>query len=86
MPKVDSKLVDQMAELEVQALLEGLDDPELRKNPAFLAKVRQFLKDNRLETTAETPGVAKLQKQVIEDIPIFDDGIAGGYDVDRRTN
>ena len=33
-------------EAEVKALLEGIQDEELRRNPQFLAKVRQFLKEN----------------------------------------
>ena len=54
---------DQMAELEIKALLEGLSDEELRRNPSFLEKVRKFMKDNRLETTPETPGVQQIQKR-----------------------
>ena len=66
---IDSKLLDKMAELEVAALLEGLEDPELRRNPAFLEKVRKFMSQNRLDTTPET--VAPLQKRIME-IPTFD--------------
>ena len=36
MTKIDKELIDTMAQLEVNALLEGLKDPELRRNPAFL--------------------------------------------------
>ena len=54
MIKIDEKLIDQIAELEVTALLEGLKDKELRKNPAFLDKVRKFLKENDMKTTPET--------------------------------
>lgn len=63
-------LIDEIAQLEVEALLEGLKDPELRKNPAFLEKVRKFLNQNKLQTTPETPGVHELQR-VTEDIPEF---------------
>lgn len=42
---IPQELIDRLATEEVQALLEGLEDEEQRKNPAFLAKVRQFLKD-----------------------------------------
>ena len=72
MAKIDQKLLDLLASLEVDALLEGLQDPEIRKNPSFLEKVRKFLKDNQLVTTPETNNVKRLQKEV-EEIPIFDD-------------
>lgn len=67
---IDEKLLDQIAIGEVNALLEGLEDPELRKNPAFLDKVRKFLKENNLQTTPETPGINRIQKAT-EEIPIF---------------
>ena len=86
MPKIDSALVDQIAQLEVDALLEGLTDPELRRNPAFLDKVRRFLKENQLQTTPETPGVAELmKKQQTTDIPIFKEEV-GHFAVDGRPN
>ena len=69
--QIDEKLLDKLAIGEVNALLEGLDDPELRRNTAFLAKVREFLKQNKLQTTPETQGVQKIQKAV-EEIPTFD--------------
>ena len=69
--QIDEKLLDKLAIGEVNALLEGLDVPELRRNPAFLAKVREFLKQNKLQTTPETQGVHKIQK-VVEEIPTFD--------------
>lgn len=69
--QIDKKLLDKLAIGEVNALLEGLDDPELRRNPAFLAKVRDFLKQNKLQTTPETQGVQKIQRTV-EEIPTFD--------------
>ena len=70
MAKIDEALIDKIACLEVDALLEGLNDPELRKNPAFLDKVRKFLKENDLKT----PGVQQLMKrQETTDIPIFDE-------------
>lgn len=71
-PKIKQELVDQIAELEVNALLEGLQDPELRNNPAFLDKVRKFLKDNDLKTTPETPGVRRVV-HATEQLPTFDD-------------
>ena len=36
----------------------------MRKNPAFLAKVRQFLKDNDFITTTETEGVQTIVRDV----------------------
>ena len=58
--KLPQELIDQIAELEADTLLEGLNDPDMRKNPAFLAKVRQFLKDNNFVTTTETEGVKEI--------------------------
>lgn len=85
MPKINSAIVDQIAQLEVDALLDGLTDPELRRNPAFLDKVRRFLKENRLQTTPETPGVTELmKKQQTTEIPIFKEVEA--FAVDRRPN
>ena len=72
MAKIDQKMLDLLASLEVDALLKGLQDPKMRKNPSFLEKVRKFLKDNQLVTTPETNNVKWLQKEV-EEIPIFDD-------------
>ena len=62
--KMKQAIVDQIAKMEVDVLLEGLSDPELSKNPAFLAKVRQFLKDNDIVTTTETEGVERLVRDV----------------------
>ena len=69
---VDEQLLDEIAKLEVTALLEGLKDPEMRKNPTFLEKVRKFLAQNKLQTTPETPGVHQIQK-VTEEIPNFNE-------------
>ncbi|WP_295789463.1 hypothetical protein [uncultured Veillonella sp.] len=63
--------IDTIAELEVMALKEGLEDPELRRNPSFLEKVRRFMKDHRLETTANLTTI--VQQTVAKEIPIFDD-------------
>jgi hypothetical protein len=68
--KVELDLIDEIAKLVVEALLEGLKDPEMRRNPAFLEKVRKFLNQNKLQTTPETDGVSEMQK-VVEDIPEF---------------
>ena len=69
---VDEQLLDEIAKLEVTALLECLRDPEMRKNPSFLEKVRKFLAQNKLQTTPETPGVHQIQK-VTEEIPNFNE-------------
>lgn len=67
---IPQELIDRLATEEVQALLEGLGDEEQRKNPAFLAKVRQFLKDNDFNTTVEIEGVKEV-KQEASKIPDF---------------
>ena len=67
---IPQELIDRLAAEEVQALLEGLEDEEQRKNPAFLAKVRQFLKDNDFNTTVEIEGVKEV-KQEASKIPDF---------------
>lgn len=86
MPKINGAIIDQIAQLEVDALLDGLADPELRRNPAFLDKVRRFLKENQLQTTPETPGVAELMKrQQTTDIPIFKEEV-GVFAVDGKPN
>lgn len=74
MTKIDKELIDTMAQLEVNALLEGLKDPELRRNPAFLEKVRKFLQQNQLTTQPDTIGVNEIEKLTTE-IPVFKDGI-----------
>jgi hypothetical protein len=74
MTKIDKELIDTMAQLEVNALLEGLKDPELRRNPAFLEKVRKFLQQNQLTTQPDTIGVNEIKKLTTE-IPVFKDGI-----------
>lgn len=70
------ELIDQLAQGEADALLEGLRDPEMRKSPAFLAKVRQFLKDNDIISTAEIEGMNHIKREVSK-IP---DLIGEGYD------
>lgn len=68
---IDPKLLNELAELEVKALLEGMQNPELRSQPAFLEKVRKFLQQNKLVTTPQTPGIMDVRKES-EKIPIFD--------------
>lgn len=74
-PKVFDKraVIDTIAELEVMALKEGLEDPELRRNPAFLEKVRRFMKDHKLETTANLTTIVTKAIEQPKEIPIFDD-------------
>ncbi len=67
---IPQELIDSLAKEEVSALLEGLEDPEMRLNPSFLSKVRQFLKDNDFNTTVETKGVKKIQQEANK-IPEF---------------
>lgn len=67
---IPQELIDKLATEEVSALLDGLSDDEQRHNPAFLAKVRQFLKDNDFNTTIETKGVKEVHQDV-SNIPEF---------------
>ena len=62
--KLPQELIDALAQQEANALIEGLHNPEMRKNPAFLAKVRQFLKDNNFVTTTETEGVETIVRDM----------------------
>lgn len=75
MVKLPQEIVDALAQGEADALMEGLSDPEIRKNPAFLAKVRQFLKDNNFVTTTETEGV----KSILQDMNSIPDLIGEEY-------
>ena len=67
--QINQEQLDLIAQLEVDALIEGLQEEELRKTPAFLEKVRKFLKDNRLETTPELS--VAIVKETTE-LPVFD--------------
>lgn len=58
--KLPQEIIDALAQGEADALLEGLKDPERRSNPAFLGKVRQFLKDNDFMTTTEVEGIRSI--------------------------
>lgn len=75
MVKVNIELLDEIGKLEVEALLEGLKDPELRRSPAFLEKVRKFLAQNNFKITEETDGVSDLKKNT-EVIPLFDNEVS----------
>lgn len=81
--EVDPNLLDEIAQGEVAAIREGLADPEMRKDPRFLDRVRKFLKDNYLIVSPRTKGVADIQQQIErQHIPIFDD-VKDGVDIDR---
>lgn len=62
---ISQELLEQLAQGEAQALLEGLNDETLSKNPAFLAKVRQFLKDNDVITSTEMEETQSLKDKVM---------------------
>lgn len=91
MSKINQKLLDILAEEEVNALIEGIQDEDLRHSPQFLAKVRQFLKDNELKTTPET--TTPLVTMVTKELPDFlddedDEGgaVKGASSMDTRAN
>ena len=91
MSKINPKLLDILAEEEVNALIEGIQDEDLRHSPQFLAKVRQFLKDNELKTTPET--TTPLVTMVTKELPDFldeedDEGgvVKGASSMDNRAN
>ena len=73
--KMSKEIIDAMAQAEADALLEGLNDKDMRKNPAFLSKVRQFLKDNDFVTTTETEGV----REIVRDANQIPDLVNEGY-------
>ena len=66
--QLPQEIINAIAQGEVEALLAGLTDPDLRSNPAFLAKVRQFFRDNEFVTTAEIEGVKTIVQEA-ETIP-----------------
>lgn len=68
----------------MKALLEGIQDEELRRNPQFLAKVRQFLKENGLKTTPET--TKPLVQQITKELPDFTTEDTDDDPVDFRAN
>lgn len=76
MSKIKPELLDILAAEEVKALIEGIQDEDLRRSPQFLAKVRQFLKDNELKTTPET--TAPLVTKITKELPDFLDDEEGG--------
>ena len=79
MTKINQKLLDEMAVLEVEAILRALKDGDVC-NPAWVARARALLKDNRMETTPETEGLREIKERlkpynesgVKLETPIFD--------------
>lgn len=71
MVKIKEELIDKLAQLEVTALIEALENQEMRKDPQILARARTFLKDNKMLTQPETPGVSEIKKATMQ-IPDFD--------------
>lgn len=70
--KLPQEVLDAIGQAEAKVLMKGLQDPEQAKNPAFLAKVRQFLKDNNFLTTVEAEGVQEVVQDASK-IPEFED-------------
>ena len=70
MLNINKAILDQLSELEVKALLEGLNDEDMRTKPAILSVVRKFMNDNALLTQPEE--VKKVEVKVREEeIPDF---------------
>ena len=69
--KISQKLLDEIADLEAQAIVDGLRDPNLSRTPAFLEKVRKFLKDNNILTASDDMSVTKVVG-AIQEIPNLD--------------
>lgn len=61
-----------------ELLKENLQDPDLRKNTAFMNVVRQALKDQQVEISGEIPKdspMADVLKNLQErGLPVFDNG------------
>ena len=57
--------------METEALLEGLEDDNLRRNPTFLEKVRKYLKDNDFKTTVDEGKVKRITQEI--EIPVLED-------------
>lgn len=81
--EIDESLLDEIAQGEVDAIREGLADPEMRRDPKFLDRVRKFLKDNNFLVSPKTNGVADIKRQIErQHIPVFDD-VKEGYNIDK---
>ena len=69
--KIPQEFIDKIAMMETEALLEGLEDDNLRRNPTFLEKVRKYLKDNDFKTTVDEGKVKRITKEI--EIPVLED-------------
>ena len=69
--KIPQEFIDKIAMMETEALLEGLEDENLRRNPTFLEKVRKYLKDNDFKTTVDEGKVKRISQEI--EIPILED-------------
>lgn len=71
--KISQELLNQLAEAEAQALVDAMNDADLRQAPAILGAVRRFLKDNKLIVQEDTPSVQAVKRKA-EELPDFDFG------------
>ena len=69
--KIPQELIDKIAMMETEALLEGLEDDNLRRNPTFLEKVRKYLKDNDFKITVDEGKVKRITQEI--EIPVLED-------------
>ena len=69
--KIPQELIDKIAMMETEDLLEGLEDDNLRRNPTFLEKVRKYLKDNDFKTTVDEGKVKRITQEI--EIPVLED-------------
>lgn len=70
--RVSEDILNKIAELEQQALIDGLQNEEIRYNPKFLANVRTFMKDNQL-LVDPTPVLLVADQTPRKELPIFED-------------
>ena len=69
--KIPQEFIDKIAIMETEALLEGLEDENLRRNPTFLEKVRKYLKDNDFKTTVDEGKIKRITQEI--EIPVLED-------------
>ena len=70
MADVKKELVDKLAELDINALIDCLSNKTLRYDPSILARARAFLKDNKLLTKPESNEMRKIEA-LTRDLPNF---------------
>jgi hypothetical protein len=73
MAPIDKKIINQIAIAEAKAIKDGLQNPEMRKNPAFLEKVRKFLAQNKFVVAEETEALQYIK-----------DTVRGGFPLDEE--